>query len=301
MSQASSRVLEYRVVDAFAERPFEGNPAAVFLPDPESGFPGGDSALLQAIATEMNLSETAFPYAEAAVDGDQASDGAGDGPGSGSGSGAGVRRLRWFTPATEVTLCGHATLAAAHVLLEAGATPPLRFQSLSGGLAVEREDDGRLRLDFPADLPRVGPAPEGLAEALGLEAIDTYAVGQRSALIEVASEEILVGLTPDMRALGLVPLDPGVMGVSITTRSTSPGVDFSSRFFGPWVGVPEDPVTGMAHTLLGVYWAARLEKDVLEAWQRSARGGRLTVRVVGDRVHLVGSAVTVARGELLLP
>jgi predicted PhzF superfamily epimerase YddE/YHI9 len=143
--------------------------------------------------------------------------------------------------------------------------------------------------------------PEGLAEALGLEEIGTYAVGRRSALVEVASETVLLGIHPDFRALGLVALDPGVMGVSVTCRSGSPGVDFCSRFFGPWVGVPEDPVTGMAHTLLGVYWSERLEKSALEAWQRSTRGGRLSVRLAGDRVHLVGSAVTVARGELLLP
>lgn len=275
------RPLRYRIVDAFASRPFEGNPAAVFLPDSASGFPGVDSALLQAIAAEMNLSETAFPYPPSGAEHE--------------------RRLRWFTPATEVTLCGHATLAAAHVLLEEGATAPLRFESLSGPLTVEREQDGRLRLDFPADTPRIQRPPDGLAEALGLDAIETFVAGQRSALVVVPSEEVLLSLNPDFRALGLVELEPGVMGISVTAQSASAHVDFSSRFFGPWVGVPEDPVTGMAHTLLAVYWGSVLEKDHLEAWQRSARGGRLSVRVISDRVHLIGSAVTVARGELSVP
>jgi PhzF family phenazine biosynthesis protein len=286
MKDETLRRLRYCIVDAFASRPFEGNPAAVFLPDLEgdeghAAFPPEDPELLQAIATEMNLSETAFPYPQR--------------------DGEANRRLRWFTPSTEVTLCGHATLAAAHVLLEDGAEAPLHFHSLSGALTVEREADGRLRLDFPADTPHQVPVPEGLAEALGIDAISIYREGQRSALVEVASEEELRALNPDFRALGAVPLPTGVMGVSVTARSLVPGVDFSSRFFGPWVGVPEDPVTGMAHTLLGVYWSRSMGRNTLEAWQCSTRGGRLTVRVADDRVHLVGSAVTVAAGTLFVP
>lgn len=288
MKSEAPKRLRYAIVDAFATRPFEGNPAAVFLPQAADGVAGGSGVfppenpiLLQAIAAEMNLSETAFPSLPMDA--------------------SGARRLRWFTPTTEVTLCGHATLAAAHVLLENGAEAPLHFHSLSGPLTVEREEDGRLRLDFPADVPRAIPAPGGLAEALGVAELPVYVEGQRSALVELGSEAEVRALAPDLGALGEVQLPPGVMGVSVTARGSAPGVDFSSRFFGPWVGVPEDPVTGMAHTLLGVYWSHKLGRAELAAWQCSARGGHLTVRVAGDRVHLIGSAVTVARGELLLP
>jgi PhzF family phenazine biosynthesis protein len=273
-----SPMLPYRIVDAFTGRPFAGNPAAVILPGEASAHLSDSEHL--AIAAEMNLSETAFP-------GIEGSDG--------------VRRLRWFTPATEVTLCGHATLAAAHTLLEEGTSAPLRFESLSGPLAVDREPDGRLRLDFPADPPVEQAPPRGLMEAMGLPERTPFLTGARCAIVPVPDEEALLALAPRMGALGRVELASGVMGVSATAPSNEEGVDFASRFFGPWVGVPEDPVTGMAHTVLAPWWAARLGRDELEARQRSARGGELTVRVRGDRVHLVGRAVTVARGELLSP
>jgi len=274
----TSPMLPYRIVDAFTGRPFAGNPAAVILPG-EASARLSDPELL-AIAAEMNLSETAFPGLEGSD---------------------GVRRLRWFTPATEVTLCGHATLAAAHALLEEGTPAPLRFESLSGPLAVDRESDGRLRLDFPADPPVEQAAPPGLMEALGLPERTPFVTGARCAIVPVPDETVLLELAPRMDALGRVSLPPGVMGVSATSPSDQEGVDFASRFFGPWVGVPEDPVTGMAHTVLAPWWAARLGKGDLQARQRSARGGELTVRVRGDRVHLVGRAVTVARGEMLSP
>jgi len=273
--------VQYRVVDAFTARPFAGNPAAVVLD--ADGFP---DELLQAVAAEMNLSETAFPHA----------------PGL-----DGVRVLRWFTPTTEVSLCGHATLAAAHALLEAGAPPPLRFLSRSGPLTVERDEDGRLRLDFPEDLPVEGPPPGGLLDALGVSdgTPVRFAAGARCALLELVEEDapFLASLAPDMRALGRVHLPDGVMGVSVTTRLGLPdGVDFASRFFGPWVGVDEDPVTGMAHCLLGPWWAERLGREQpgvgLEALQGGARQGRLRVEMRGTRVHLVGHAVTVAEGIL---
>jgi PhzF family phenazine biosynthesis protein len=279
-SQEASGV-EFRVVDAFTDRPFEGNPAAVVL-----NADGFSDDLLQAVAAEMNLSETAFPHA----------------PGL-----DGVRVLRWFTPTTEVSLCGHATLAAAHALLEAGASAPLRFLSRSGPLNVERDDDGRLRLDFPEDLPVEGPPPGGLLDALGVPA-DTrvrFAAGARCSLLELVQEDtaFLASLDPDMRALGRVKLPDGVMGVSVTTRLGLPdGVDFASRFFGPWVGVDEDPVTGMAHCLLGPWWAEQLGREQpgvgLEALQGGARQGRLRVEMRETRVHLVGHAVTVAEGIL---
>lgn len=302
--------LPYRVVDAFTDRPFSGNPAAVVLPgaargdratDAERAARGqaahpdgathGDRAahgdpppddFLQAIAAEMNLSETAFPSEPDA---------------------SGVRRLRWFTPTTEVSLCGHATLAAAHALLEEGAEAPIRFESLSGPLTVDREEDGRLGLDFPADTPRELDAPDGLLDALGLPtagpAAPPFLTGRRCAVVPLADAGELADLEPDMRALREVRLPGGVMGVSATAPAEEAGLDFVSRFFGPWVGVPEDPVTGMAHCALGPYWARRLGRAQLEARQGSRRGGRLAVHVERDRVKLLGRAVTVARGELL--
>ncbi|TVP48259.1 MAG: PhzF family phenazine biosynthesis protein [Gemmatimonadales bacterium] len=268
-------------MDAFTDRPFAGNPAAVVLD--ADGFP---DELFQSVATEMNLSETAFPHA-AGLDG--------------------VRVLRWFTPTTEVSLCGHATLAAAHALLEAGAAPPLRFLSRSGPLNVERDEDGRLRLDFPADPPAEGPPPHGLLDALGVPEGTRvrFAAGTRCSLLELVEQDaaFLASLDPDMRALGRVDLPDGVMGVSVTTRLGLPApLDFASRFFGPWVGVDEDPVTGMAHCLLGPWWAARLGREPdgagLEALQGGVRQGRLRVEMRGARVHLVGQAVTVAEGVL---
>jgi PhzF family phenazine biosynthesis protein len=270
--------LPYRVVDAFTDTPFTGNPAAVVLPGPWTR--ALSDAQLQVVAAEMNLSETAFPHPPEED---------------------GARRLRWFTPTTEVTLCGHATLATAHALLEEGATPPLRFDSLSGSLVVDRDAGGRLRLDFPADPPREMPPPDGLMAALGLPPHTPFLAGHRSSLVPVESEARLLDLDPDPGLLGRVRLPSGVMGVSPTAPADEPGVDFVSRFFGPWVGVPEDPVTGMAHTVLGPYWGERLGKGELEARQRSRRGGALRLRLAGDRVHLLGRGVTVARGELIFP
>jgi PhzF family phenazine biosynthesis protein len=288
------RRLPYRVVDAFTDRAFGGNPAAVFLP---SDLVAGElvqgeleDATLQRIAAEMNLSETAFP-------GPLRPDG--------------VRRIRWFTPSTEVSLCGHATLAAAHALMEAGGTAPFRFESLSGMLEVHPASPpgggAALLLDFPADPPVEGPPPAGLLAALGL-AEDAglrsrYASGARCALLELPGESatLLPEMAPDFRALGDVRLPGGVMGISVTARKDGdPDASFESRFFGPWVGVDEDPVTGMAHCLLGPWWAARLGSDELTARQGGRRRGTLQVRMRGDRVHLVGQAVTVAEGHLLL-
>ncbi len=297
------RRVPYRVVDAFAERPFSGNPAGVVLPVDvaEGGIGEGelDDATRQAIAAELNLSETAFP---------------------GPARADGTRELRWFTPSTEVSLCGHATLAAAHALAEAGAGTPLRFDSKSGALEVDavpplgsgaehseiRSPVSAFRLDFPADLPTESPPPGGLMEALGLGSglSVRYASGERCALLELPDGALgtLRALAPDFRALLEVELPPGVMGVSVTAATQGePGLDFESRFFGPWVGVDEDPVTGMAHCLLGPWWSRRLGTDEFSARQGGLRGGRLSVRVRGDRVHLVGRAVTVADGHLFIP
>lgn len=276
-----TRPLPFFLVDSFTRRPFSGNPAAVVLPDPERPFRECPDSLLQAIAQEMNLSETAFP----------------DVP-----DGNGSRPLRWFTPTTEVSLCGHATLAAAHVLLDAGAAEgPLRFGSRSGPLEVERNPDGTLSMDFPADPPVPAPSPPGLLQELGAPPEAQFFQGRRCGLVRLRDEEVLCALAPDPRSLGRIPLPEGMLGVSITAPGSESGVDFVSRFFGPWVGVDEDPVTGMAHTVLAPYWARELGKDEMEARQRSARGGEVRVQVAGERVIVSGAAVTVAMGELHLP
>ena len=272
----TGRKIPYYTVDAFTDTPFRGNPAAVCV-----DIDGLSDQAMARIAGEMNLSETAFVYEE------------GDG---------GSRRLRWFTPAVEVPLCGHATLASAHVLLrERGAAGPVRFHSLSGPLTVHEEGD-RLRLDFPANPPVEGPMPDRLAEALriaGAEAV--FAASGKVALVALASEDEVLSARPDFGTLGRVVLPDGVMGVAVTAPGDDAGVDFVSRFFAPWVGVDEDPVTGVAHTILTPWWSAVLGRREMEARQRSARGGALTVRERGDRVELVGHAVTVAAGEMVRP
>lgn len=255
-------------VDAFTAQPFLGNPAAVcLLPAPR------DERWMQIVAREMNLSETAFlaPHADG-------------------------YQLRWFTPAVEVALCGHATLASAHVLWEAGHLPlrqQARFHTQSGLLTADQNGDW-IELDFPAKREQPAPAPAGLAEALGCA--PGY-VGKNAFdyLVEVDSEKTLRGLRPDFARLEKLP----VRGVIVTSRADSAGFDFVSRFFAPASGVNEDPVTGSSHCCLGPFWQARLGKNEFTACQASARGGVVKVCVEGDRVKLGGQAITVLRGELI--
>ncbi len=254
-------------VDAFTSRPFAGNPAAVCILQRPAG-----EQWMRDVAREMNLSETAFLVPE--------SDG---------------YRLRWFTPAVEVDLCGHATLASAHVLWEGGhlsAAAQARFHTRSGLLLAGRRGDW-IELDFPAKPEQPSDAPPGLAAALGAE--PRY-VGRNAFdyIVELDSERAVRGLQPDYAALARVP----ARGIIVTSRSEARDYDFVSRFFAPAVGVPEDPVTGSAHCCLGPFWAARLGKKEMTAYQASARGGVVRVRVAGDRVYLGGQAVTVLRGEL---
>jgi len=254
-------------VDAFAERPFTGNPAAVcVMPAP------ADEAWMRNVAMEMNLSETAFLHPE------------GDG-----------WRLRWFTPAVEVALCGHATLASAHVLWEHGVLgmeDEARFHTRSGLLTCRRDGD-LVWMDFPAKPEAPADAIDGLAEALG--ATPAY-VGRShfDVLVEVATEAEVRALSPDFGALRGVQ----ARGVIVTARAEGGAYDFVSRFFAPSVGVDEDPVTGSAHCVLTPYWARKLGRDELTGYQASRRGGTVRVRSVGGRVHLGGRAVTILRGEL---
>jgi PhzF family phenazine biosynthesis protein len=259
-------------VDAFTDRPFAGNPAAVCLL--ESG--PADDAWMQAVAREMNLSETAFVQARPGGDGFD---------------------LRWFTPTVEVDLCGHATLASAHVLWEAGRLPadrPARFHTRSGLLSASRNAGGTIQMDFPSKPSTPVEAPPGLAEALGVQLVSVSSNGM-DYLIELTDESAVRGLRPDLRALKAVR----ARGVIVTARSDDARYDFVSRFFAPAVGVDEDPVTGSAHCCLAPFWAERLGKTKLVGYQASARGGVVGVEVLGDRVLLNGNAVTVLRGMLL--
>jgi len=254
------------VVDAFASKPFTGNPAAVCL----LGEPAED-AWMQSVAAEMNLSETAF--VRPVEDGFE---------------------LRWFTPTTEVELCGHATVASAHVLWETGRldrTDPARFHTrVRGLLRAERAGD-LVELDFPADPPEPASLPDGLADALGVTTRET-ARARAGYLVEVADEDEVVGVRPDFSRLA------GYESVIVTSPANRSSADFVSRYFAPRYGIDEDPVTGSAHCALAPYWAARWGRADLVGYQRSARGGVVLVRVAGDRVRLSGHAVTVVRGEL---
>ncbi len=255
-------------VDAFTDTPFASNPAAVcVLSEP------GDERWMQKVAREMNLSETAFLNRQR------------DG-----------YHLRWFTPTTEVDLCGHATLASAHVLWEAGHLKPsqtARFHTKSGLLTAERRRDW-IELDFPALPEKAATRMPGLAKALGVR-IKHLGKSRFDFLVEVESEKVLRSLKPDFGRLR----EMRVRGVIVTSRASSAGFDFVSRFFAPGSGVDEDPVTGSAHCCLGPFWGERLGKTELLAYQCSDRGGVVRVRLSGDRVRLGGQAVTVLRGELL--
>jgi PhzF family phenazine biosynthesis protein len=256
-------------VDAFASEPFSGNPAAVcLLPSPR------DPEWMLAVAREMNLAETAFLVRRSGADYD----------------------LRWFSPAVEIDLCGHATLASAHVLWEDAQVPPAetaRFHTRSGVLTA-RQRSGLIELDFPTTPDQPVAAPDGLAEALGTA--PRYMGRSRfDYLVELASEADVRALQPDFVRLRALP----VRGVIVTSRASTAGWDFVSRFFAPGAGIDEDPVTGSAHCCLAPFWSQRLGKNTFTARQISPRGGTLHVTLAGDRVLLGGQAVTVLRGELI--
>ncbi|MEM6327658.1 MAG: PhzF family phenazine biosynthesis protein [Bacteroidota bacterium] len=262
--------MQIHVVDAFTDRPFSGNPAGVCL----LGGPA-EAGWMQQVAAEMRHAETAFVYPE------------GEG-----------WNLRWFTPTVEVDLCGHATLASAHILFETEAVAPddtVTFYTASGPLHVQRHPDGRLAMDFPATPPEAAPLPDAFPEVFGFT--PAWEGRSRFDLFAVAPDEATVrALHPDEAAVAAL----GSRGVIVTARSEdSTEADVVSRFFAPGSGVPEDPVTGSAHCAIGPYWAHELSLDSVRCYQASPRGGFVHVTPSGDRVTLVGPAVTVLRGELL--
>ncbi len=257
--------LEFHQVDAFSERPFSGNPAMVYRLDAWLA-----DELMQKIASEHNLAETAFVVREGAQ-----------------------WRIRWFTPTTEVPLCGHATMASAFVLFEAyGETlETIDFVSKSGPLSVSREGD-LLWLDFPLIMPAEIESPLEIERALGATVVDV--LGAHELFVVLASEQAVRECTPDWAMVAQLPW-PGVI-------VTAPGQrhDFVSRYFAPAIGINEDPVTGSTHCALIPYWAQRLGKSGLTAYQCSRRGGELFCRLDGDRVKIGGHAALVAKGQLLL-
>ncbi|SEN72917.1 phenazine biosynthesis protein PhzF family [Actinacidiphila rubida] len=269
--------MRIRIVDAFTDRPFGGNPAGVLLVGSDE-FP--PEAWMQQVAAEMNLSETAFAHPLTGA------------PDAGW-------ALRWFTPVTEVGLCGHATLATAHVLRTTGADGgTIRFRTRAGVLSAETGGDGTITLDFPAAPLTPTTAPDGLATALGAQPLRVLDTGPDCGdlLVEVADEATVRALTPDFAALARLS-ERGIIATA-AADDRSRGYDFVSRGFFPAVGIDEDPVTGSAHTALAPFWSARLGSDVLTGLQASARSGLVATRLLGDRVLLTGSAVTVVDGEL---
>lgn len=257
--------LAFHQVDAFSDRPFSGNPAMVYRLEAWLS-----AELMQNIAAEHNLAETAFVVRKAQG-----------------------WHIRWFTPTTEVPLCGHATLASAHVLFDLYEEPleSLDFISKSGPLRVTREG-GRLWLDFPRITPSGVAANPLIAAALGVQPVEV--LGSNELFVVLESEQAVRECQPDMAALAKLPW----LGAIVTARGTQH--DFVSRYFAPAIGINEDPVTGSTHCLLIPYWAQQLDKTSLTAYQCSARGGELLCRLEGDRVKIGGAATLVASGTLLL-
>jgi len=259
--------IEIYQADAFTEKPFGGNPAGVcLLPGP------ADEEWMQKVARDMNVSETAFLYRE----------------------GRGFN-LRWFTPSVEVELCGHATLASAHILWETGRVPgrdAIEFYTLSGTLTAVM-NGGMIELDFPSEPAEGAEAPPALTESLGVKPL--YIGKNRfDYLVEAGSEKEVRALSPDFALLATIP----VRGVMVTSASDDPKYDFVCRFFGPASGINEDPATGSAYCCLGPYWQKKTGKSEFLAYQASERGGVIGVRVAGERVKLLGNAVTIFKGEM---
>lgn len=254
-------------VDSFTAEPFKGNPAAVcFLPEAQK------ETWMQNVAREMNLSETAFLHPDEKG-----------------------FQLRWFTPRMEIDLCGHATLASAHLLWQEGRlkiTEPARFVTRSGLLSAEL-NDGWISMDFPALAGSASATPRDLIEALGATPKYVGKYGQ-DYLVELASEDIVKNLKPDFYRMEQI----NCRGIAVTAQANTGKYDFVSRFFSPRTGIPEDPVTGSAHCYLGPFWGSLLHKEDLLGYQASERGGVVRTRLNGNRVILGGQAVTILEGNL---
>lgn len=268
------------VVDAFTAEPYHGNPAGIcILAEPAS------DTWMQSVALEMNHAETAFLIKR------------------GSGNHDGYN-LRWFTPAAEVDLCGHATLAAAHYLWESGALAPeeqARFHTRSGLLTADRvtlDSAAWIELDFPSEPVRAVAAPTSLAAMLGVEPV-FVGRNRMDYLVELNDEAAIHTLQPDLKQIAALSSAENVRGIIVTAAGTNKPADIVSRCFYPRFGIDEDPVTGSAHCALAPYWTPRLAKQEILAYQASARGGWLRLRLAGDRVKLRGQAVTTLRGELV--
>ncbi len=261
--------MKYFIVDAFAERAFEGNPAAVVMLEKLVS-----DDILQKIASEMNLSETAYLLRE-----------------------KGIYSLRWFSPVREVDLCGHATLASAHVLWTEGILDQdqeARFDTKSGTLTARRVDD-LIEMDFPLDVPEVSECPEEIMDGLGVTPV--YVGKSRfDYLVEVGSQEVVEGIDPDIEVIKKIDC----RGIIVTSTTQNKCYDFVSRFFAPRFGIPEDPVTGSAHCALGPYWSSKTNKTELVGYQASRRGGVVKMRVTESNVVLGGKARVVAAGEFFV-
>jgi len=262
-----------RIVDAFTDRAFAGNPAAVIRLDDRDPGQLPDEDWFRRMAAEINTPATGFVLPSGGEDADF--------------------RLRWFTPHVELELCGHATLASSRCLFDDGRTGPIRFATRSGVLSVRQEASGAVTLDFPAQPAKQIEAPDGLAEALGAEPL-WVGEGGGDYLVELADAATVRQLRPDPAAIARYP----VRGVIVTASSDVAEADFVSRFFPPSVGIAEDPVTGSAHTVLAPFWADRLGRDSVTGLQVSQRTGLVKVRLTGERAELTGTAVVVLDGLL---
>ncbi|MHA1198519.1 MAG: PhzF family phenazine biosynthesis protein [Candidatus Heimdallarchaeaceae archaeon] len=277
-----NEVIPLYQIDAFTDQAFKGNPAAICIISKEY-----NDNILQKIAAEMNLSETAFVRVEDIS----------------SVVKENIFPLRWFTPQVEVNLCGHATLATAAVMFyEIGIeSDEVFFDTLSGRLSAKKVEGG-IALNFPKNKPKQVQAPDELLDALGINKYVSaaYAEGVTDLLIEVETEMEVKYLKPDFSRMTRLSLDWDIRGVMVTAKGTNE-VDFVSRFFAPWVGINEDPVTGSAHTILTPYWSKKLHKNEMKALQISERGGKLTVKLLEtERVEIIGQTKLILKGELFL-
>lgn len=282
MNRTTRRRIPIYQVDAFTDEPFKGNPAAVCILQSDL-----QDEIMQKIAAEMNLSETAFVHSlEKKLLRE-----------------ARIFSLRWFTPEVEVPLCGHATLATAAVLFREANTKAneIQFKTKSGTLTAQRAEKG-ICLNLPSDnLTRIEP-PKPLLRAIGVRKFGDIQYGEqtRSLLIRLPSQKEVHSLAPDYQSMKSISIESDISGVIITADG-SPTYDFISRFFAPWVGINEDPVTGAAHTVLAPYWSKQLGKREMKAHQASARGGELSLKVKpNNTVDLIGNAVLVFEGQLYL-